>query len=110
MNIADELRKLQDLHRNGALTDEAFAAAKAAVLAKGAAGSDPANEPALQEHLEEIKLQNEVARLDREWELERERYMIAGQDGHRVIPNRGMSVIGGIIIAVFGLFWTVGAA
>ncbi len=32
MTIADELRKLQDLHRSGALTDEEFAQAKAAVL------------------------------------------------------------------------------
>jgi hypothetical protein len=32
MNIADELRKLQELHSSGALTDEEFAQAKAAVL------------------------------------------------------------------------------
>jgi hypothetical protein len=32
MNIADELRKLQELHRTGALSDEEFAQAKAAVL------------------------------------------------------------------------------
>src|SRR5262249_20210916 len=32
MNIADELRKLQELHRSGALSDEEFARAKAAVL------------------------------------------------------------------------------
>lgn len=110
MNIADELGKLQDLHRSGALTDEEFAVAKAAVLAKGAAGTEPANEPALQEHLEEIKLQNEVARLDREWEMQREQYKIAGAHGHRFIPTRGMSVIGGILITVFGVFWTAVAA
>jgi hypothetical protein len=32
MNIADELRKLQELHQTGALSDEEFAQAKAAVL------------------------------------------------------------------------------
>src|SRR5438445_3956368 len=32
MNLADELRKLQELHSTGALTDEEFAEAKAAVL------------------------------------------------------------------------------
>src|SRR5262245_56435117 len=36
MNIADELRKLRDLHDSGALTDAEFAQAKAAVLKDGA--------------------------------------------------------------------------
>jgi uncharacterized protein (TIGR03067 family) len=38
MNIDDELHKLQDLHQIGALSDDEFAAAKAAVLAKGESG------------------------------------------------------------------------
>src|ERR1043165_5871612 len=104
MNIADELRKLQDLHRSGALTDAEFAAAKAAVLGK--ADADAGDKPALQEHLEEIKRQNEIAQLDREWGLERDRYMITGQNGFRYMPNRTASVFGGIVIAVFGMIWT----
>lgn len=110
MNIADELQKLQGLHRSGALSDEEFAAAKAAVLAKAATAATPPGEPALQEHLEEIKLQNELARLDREWEIERERHMIVGRHGHRMVPRRGASVMGGIVITFFGLFWTFVAA
>src|SRR5262245_39381991 len=86
MNIADELRKLQDLHRSGVLTDEEFATAKAAVLAGNTTDDRAGNEPAMHAHLEEIKLQNEVARLDREWELEREQYMVAGKYGYRYIP------------------------
>jgi Short C-terminal domain len=39
MSIADELRKLQELHRHGALTDEEFTQAKAALL--NTAGSPP---------------------------------------------------------------------
>jgi hypothetical protein len=45
MNIADELRKLQELHSTGALTDEEFAQAKAAVLE----GAPPAQSLASQE-------------------------------------------------------------
>jgi hypothetical protein len=44
MSIADELRKLQELHRTGALSDEEFAQAKAAVLggtAPAPAGTRP---------------------------------------------------------------------
>jgi Short C-terminal domain len=108
VNIADELQKLQNLHRSGALTDAEFAAAKAAVLAGETAGGDQA--PDMNAHLEEIKLQNEVARLDREWELERERYMVSGRYGRREVPTRGASAIGGFLIVGFGILWTAFAA
>ena len=110
MTLPDELRKLQDLHRSGALTDEEFAAAKAAVLAGRPGGNEPATDEAMREQLEEIKLQNEVARLDREWELDRGRYLITGRYGNRYLPSKGMSVLGGVVIAAFGIFWTVMAA
>jgi Short C-terminal domain len=109
MSLSDELQKLQDLRRSGALTDEEFSAAKAAVLARHAAGGDPAPEPGVNAQLEEIRLQNDVARLDREWELERGRYMVAGKYGRRHLPTRASSVFGGVIIVAFGLFWTVTA-
>jgi hypothetical protein len=39
MGVADELERLQQLHNSGALTDEEFAQAKAAILAGESAGS-----------------------------------------------------------------------
>jgi hypothetical protein len=42
MNIAGELRKLQEMHRNGELTDEEFAQAKAVLLNRSAPGPGPA--------------------------------------------------------------------
>src|SRR5690348_5211282 len=102
MNLADELQKLQELHRSGALTDEEFAAAKAAVLAKGNTEAAAPTEPVLKEHLDEVKRQNQLAQLDREWQNEREQYMIQGRNGMRMVPTRAMSVIGGVVVAVFG--------
>lgn len=110
LNIADELRKLQDLHRSGALTDAEFAAAKTAVLAQGTTSDTASLEQATQAQLQEIQLQNEVARLDREWQLEREQYMVAGRYGQRYIPSQGMSVLGGIAIVGFGIVWTAMAS
>ena len=52
-----------------------------------------------------MKLENAVARLDREWQLARERYMIAGQYGNRYIPSRGVSVLMGVVVTGFGIFW-----
>src|SRR5262245_2883954 len=110
LNISDEFRKLQHLHHSGALTDEEFTAGKAAVLAQSAREDPTDNEPAVQSHLEQIRLQNEVARLDREWDLERERYMVAGRYGNRYVPSQGMSVLGGVVVVGFGIVWTGMAA
>lgn len=103
MTISDELQKLDELRRNGTLSSEEFEIAKRRVLegSQGSAGSD---------HLEEIKAQNELAQLDREWSLERENYMVEGQHGHKHIPGKISSVLGGLFIVGFGIFWTVMAA
>lgn len=105
MSIADELRKLQELHEQGTLTDEEFTTAKAKVLAASATPDS-----VLQEHLEEIKEQNDVAALDRAWAAERERYMVTGRYGNRYIPNKGSSLIVGFVVAIGGMMWTIMAA
>ena len=48
--------------------------------------------------------------MDREWELERENYMVSGKDGQRGVPTRGEAIGGGVMITVFGIFWTAMAA
>jgi hypothetical protein len=110
MTIADELRKLQELHEAGSLTDAEFAAAKAKVLSSQAAGSGAGTDPAMKRHLKDIKRHNDVEQLDRQWALERDQYMVAGNYGVRHLPSKGMSVLGGVVIAVFGIFWTAMAA
>src|SRR5215210_3159757 len=108
MNIADELRKLQDLHRIGALSDEGFARAKRAVLERAEGGEPPAG--AVQEQLDHLRQQNELLQIDQDWERERERYMVTGRYGRRYLPSKGMSVLGGVMITGFGLLWTAFAA
>lgn len=98
MNLADELRQLEELHRGGSLTDEEFARAKAAVLA----GAEPAPAAALGE----LRRENEAARLDREWELERQQYLVAGSYGPGYVPSPAMSVLSGVTVAGFGVLWT----
>lgn len=111
MNIADELKKLEELRWNGTLTDAEFAQAKAALLARLVPPPLPSAEPAgvaehLGEQLAEVRYQNELARIDREWEQEKERYTVPGQHGRREIPTAGAGVGGGIVIGVFGVIWT----
>lgn len=102
MSIANELQKLQELHRGGALSDEEFAAAKAAVIATGS-GIGRTTDSALQEQVEELQRQQAITRLDREWEVEQEQYMAYGRYGGRFTPSRGGSLFGGAIIVVMGI-------
>ncbi|MBA4062626.1 MAG: hypothetical protein C0501_02750 [Isosphaera sp.] len=107
MSLADDLVKLEELRRTGALTDREFDQAKAALLAGGrTAGPDPvaAN---LGAQLAEVRYQNELARIDREWEIEKEQYMVADKYGRRHVPTTGMGYSVAVFGGVFGVFWTV---
>lgn len=107
MSLADDLTKLEDLRRSGALTDAEFAAAKARLLAAPAPAAGYAVADKLAEQLAETRYQNELARIDREWQTERERYTIAGQNGVRHLPTPGMGLATAVGGGVFGAFWTV---
>lgn len=55
--------------------------------------------------LEAIKTQNEIERLDREWQMGMDRYKVRNQDGEYSVPSSAGSVVGGIFAIVFGVFW-----
>ncbi|HVK12286.1 MAG TPA: SHOCT domain-containing protein [Gemmataceae bacterium] len=101
MSLADELEKLDQLRRSGSLSDDEFARAKAHLLA-----NPPADAPS-GDHLADIRHQNELARIDREWEIEREQYLINGRYGRRHVPTVGMGVATAALGGGFGIFWTV---
>lgn len=62
---------------------------------------------------EQILIEKKIARLDRDWELERERYRIKDKDGGHFPDEEGGSIIiqiilGGIILIMIGgflMFW-----
>lgn len=64
---------------------------------------------AMSQQVEELSRQNRIAQIDRRWEQERESYLIADKHGHRHLPTESSSVIGGIVMTVFGCFWTATA-
>ena len=103
MSIADELEKLDELRRRGVLSSEEFEVGKRKILnGDGNAGSF--------RQFDEFKAHNDVAELDREWELEREKYQVRGKYGQRYTPSKAGSVVGGMVIGAFGIFWTIMAA
>lgn len=60
----------------------------------------------LSEKIDNLSTQNEIAGLDREWDFEREKYMIKTKHGNRHVPTEGGAVVGGILVTAFGIFWT----
>ena len=64
----------------------------------------------LGQKLDVLRVQNELERLDREWTLQRESYMVSGQNGARSIPTGAGSMFGGLFIAVAGVAWTIFAS
>ncbi len=99
-HLSDEIIRLQELHASGVLTDDEFARAKAAVIAQGDDASDS---------LSQIRFESELARVDREWELERETYMVTGKYGARHVPSEGGGLVAIFLGGGFMLFWTVTA-
>jgi DNA-directed RNA polymerase subunit RPC12/RpoP len=63
----------------------------------------------MSESLEAIQLQNELERIDREWQIEREKYRIEGRNGTSTLPSGGsalVAVIAGVVAVLFGVVWT----
>ncbi|MDY3552416.1 SHOCT domain-containing protein [Gemmata sp. JC717] len=108
MSIADELKKLEGLRWNGTLTESEFAQAKAAILAQlTPVPESGAADEKLGEHLAAVRYQNELERIDREWEQEREQYMTTGKDGSRHVPTAGDGLVTASFTGVFGALWTI---
>ena len=102
MNIADELTKLNELRFSGALTDAEFEKAKAALL------NPPPAEPAhMTEELAQLRYETDLARIDREWETERQRYYIRNHYGVRQVPTAGVGIAAAVVGGGFGILWTI---
>jgi hypothetical protein len=60
----------------------------------------------IKEVVTELARQNRIAAIDREWDREKERYMISGEHGKH-LPNETGLIIGGIVFAVIGTIISV---
>ncbi|QEG01261.1 hypothetical protein Mal15_53370 [Stieleria maiorica] len=58
----------------------------------------------------EMKSSSEIKELDERWQRERLSHMVTGKHGQQSLPTKTGAVAGGIMIAAFGLFWTIMAA
>jgi hypothetical protein len=102
MSLVDELNKLNELRFSGALSDAEFEKAKAALLDPAPAVPEP-----VRQQLAETRYQVELTRIDREWELERQRYLIRNGYGFRQVPTAGVGIAAAVVGGGFGTLWTI---
>ena len=57
------------------------------------------------DELAELRQNSELERVDREWEQERQKFLIRGQNGESQEPSVAGSMIGGILLAAFSVVW-----
>lgn len=103
VSIADEIIRLQELQESGALTAQEFAEAKTKILAAEDPAVRSASDNALHLEIQRLKIQNEIIRLDQEWETERRQYMMHGKNGSSYIPNLGDSVVMSSLLVLLGI-------
>ena len=57
------------------------------------------------EDVNALKVYEEVERIDREWELEKDEYLMSGNDGKKINPSE--AVAGGVIAMVAGVIFVM---
>lgn len=60
----------------------------------------------LEQRVDRLSTQNELAALDREWQIERENYFVSSKHRGRHLPTKSGALAGGIFGGAFALFWT----
>lgn len=90
MRLVDELAQLEEICRTGALSEAEFTKAKHALLRGTPARAEQQLGEHLADQLTEVKHHNELAQIDREWQIERQPYFIRGGGmGPRMYPRPG---------------------
>lgn len=57
--------------------------------------------------LAKLRYESKLARLDRKWDQEREGYLFRNKNGQMVEPSGASSVIGGVLVVGFAVFWMI---
>jgi hypothetical protein len=107
MGLADDLAKLAELRRSGALNETEFQEAATLLFSRELGSSDPARTQDAAKQGSDLPYANELARIDREWQREERYYLVRSVYRRRVVPTTTMA---GYLIFVgggIGMLWIV---
>jgi hypothetical protein len=99
MGLADELQKLEQLRQAGTLSTAEFVQAKVALLNTATSITDSGK-------LEQLTREAELARVDREWESERQGFNVLSRYGIQQRPSKTVGIGSALFGGAFGAFWT----
>jgi Short C-terminal domain len=101
MSFSEELQKLAGLREKGLITQAEFEQAKKRLF------NEPSSTNIASNQQDRVMQLAELERIDREWELEREKYYMVGRYGRTYKPTTGSSLFGMLLVGGFGIFWTI---
>jgi len=73
--------------------------------AGGAPALDHRDIDRMNDRLEELSVQNELLRLEQDWQAEQEQYLVRGRYGYRARPSAGTAIFVGVFAVIAGLIW-----
>ena len=107
MTLTDEIERLSELHAEGSLTDEEFAAAKAKLIAGDANPQASSLAPDVAARMTDLTRQNALLQLDHDWESQRQSFMMRGRYGSMYLPTTGGAITTGVVGVIAGGFLLV---
>jgi hypothetical protein len=107
MGLADDMAKLDELRRSGALSEAEFQEAASALFSHELGSSEPARTHNATGQGSDIQYTTELARIDSEWQRDERYYLVRSVYRRRVVPTTTMA---GYLIFVgggIGVLWVM---
>lgn len=61
----------------------------------------------IEQDVDQIKRQNAIEQLDREWEMQRQTLLVRNKNGSTSVPSIAGGVVAAVIAVGFGIFWMI---
>jgi hypothetical protein len=97
-SLSEEIVKLEQLRQEGILSQDEFERGKENLLQGVRVNQE------MQNRLAQVEVQNRLTELDREWESEREKYMMRNKLGHKFEPSMNHVIGLPLVLFTYGLF------
>jgi hypothetical protein len=107
MSLADDLAKLDELRRSGALNEAEFQEAAAGLFSRELGSAAPTQIDGTPRQPDDANYQIELARIDREWQRDERYYMVRTGMDRRQVPTTTMAFYLVVIGGGIGVAWVI---
>ena len=107
MSLGDDLAKLDELRRSGAISEAEFQKAATGLFSRELGSAAPAPSDGTPRQPDDANYQAELARIDREWQRDERYYMVRTGMGRRQVPTTSMAFYLVVIGGGIGVAWVI---